>query len=128
MEQPVTLTLEDSARAPASAVVRVRRLSAATRAGRALRALAVLWLAALAAVPLPGLHFFLVPGFLVAGLVSAVVRARATVALDDASLSCPKCAAAVPVEPDTTGWPARLLCPPCGARLRLTPAGEPSAT
>lgn len=121
MQQPVTVTIEDSARAPTSMAVQVTPLSFGARFGRGLKALGLLWLAALGSIILPGLHFVLVPGFFIAGLVFFVLRSRGTVRLEVGAFPCPKCGVSVPIEPDTTGWPARCACPDCCARLKLTP-------
>lgn len=123
--QPVTITLQDSARAPSSGVVQVTPLSLGQRLFRAGKTLLLLWLVALACAPLPGLHFVLVPGFFVSGLVVAVLKVRAVVRVDERAVPCPKCGTLVPVEAGTVGWPARLLCPECSARLVLTPAQAP---
>lgn len=123
--QPVTITLQDSARAPTAAAVRVTPLSMGQRVFRAGKVLLVLWGLALACVPLVGLHFVLTPGFFVAGLVMAALKVRAVARLDERAVPCPKCSTPVPVEAGTMGWPAKLLCPECSARLVLTPAQAP---
>ncbi|GMU58836.1 MAG: hypothetical protein IT380_00245 [Myxococcales bacterium] len=121
MEQPVTVTIEDSARAPTTLSVQVSSLSWGARLGRGLKTLGALWLASIASILIPGLHFVLVPGFFVAGLVFLVLRVRGTVRLEPGSFPCPKCGVAVPIEDGTTGWPAKCACPDCCARLSLTP-------
>lgn len=121
MEQPVTIVLQDSARPPTTGAVKVSPLSAGARVGRTVKTLLILWAVALGCIPLPGLHFVLVPGFFIAGIVFAVLRSRASVVLDEKELACPKCGKPVPVEPGTTGWPAKLLCNECSSRLVLTP-------
>jgi DNA-directed RNA polymerase subunit RPC12/RpoP len=121
METPVTITVQDSEREPTAGVVRVSRLSVGARVARSLKVLAILWAVAVGCLPLPGLHFVLVPGFFVAGIVFAVERTRASVVVDDTELPCPKCGKRVPVEPGTTGWPVRVQCNECSARLMLTP-------
>jgi len=121
VEQAVTVTIEDSARAPTTMTVTVAPLSLGARLVRGLKYLGALWLAALGSVPLPGLHFLLVPGFFVAGVVFFVLRVKGRVRLAEGAFPCPKCAKPVPIEPDTAGWPARCACPDCCARLTLTP-------
>lgn len=121
MEQPVTIVIQDSAREPTTGALHVTPLSAGARAGRSLKTLLILWAVAIGCLPLAGLHFVLVPGFLVAGIVFAVLRSRATVVLDDKELTCPKCGKPVPVEKGTTGWPAKVQCNECSSRLLMTP-------
>jgi hypothetical protein len=121
MDQPVTVTIEDSARTPTTMTVRVTPRSLPSRLGRGLKALGMLWLAALGSVLLPGLHFVLVPGFFIAGLVFLVLRSRGSVKLEVGEFPCPKCGKPVPIDADTSGWPAKIACPDCCARLKLTP-------
>ena len=121
MEQPVTIVIQDSARQPTRGAVKVSPLSAGARVGRSIKTLLILWAVALGCIPLPGLHFVLVPGFFISGIVFAVLRSRASVVLDEKALTCPKCGKPVPVEAGTTGWPAKVLCNECSSRLVMTP-------
>ncbi len=127
MEQSVTITFEDSARAPVPGTLAVAALSVSARVVGALKLLALLWLCALAAVFIPILHFVLVPGLLLAGPVFALRRFGRTVQVTARELACPKCKRPVPIEEGATGWPVRLLCPECSARLALRPGEPPRA-
>lgn len=121
MEQPVTIVLQDSERQPTTGTLKVTHLSAGARAWRALKTLLILWVVALGCIPLPGLHFVLVPGFFISGIVFAVLRGRASVTLDEQVLTCPKCDKPVPVEKGTTGWPAKVMCNECSSRMVMSP-------
>ena len=71
---PVTLAVFGANPVPAMAVV--RRRSLASRLGRAGLGLAIAWLLAFPAIFLPVLHFVLVPGFVIGGVVLAAHRLR----------------------------------------------------
>jgi hypothetical protein len=100
LEVPVTLGVFGAHPVKALAIVRHRSL--ASRAGRAGLALGIAWLLALPAIFLPVLHFVLVPGLLVGGVVLAAMRLR-----EDRALAR-----------------VRGICPRCGAPLDLTPGGR----
>src|SRR5262245_27668130 len=100
IEVPITLEVFGAPPTPATATVRHRSL--ATRSGRAALGLAAAWLLAFPAIFFPVAHFVLVPGFLVGGLVLAVIRWRE----------------------DRTLVRVRGTCPRCGVALELTPEGR----
>jgi hypothetical protein len=99
-EVPVTLGVFGAT--PTKAVAIVHRRSLASRAGRAGLALGVAWLLAFPAIFLPVLHFVLVPGLVVGGVVLAAMRLRE----------------------DRTLARVRGVCPRCVAPLDLTPGGR----
>lgn len=111
---PIDLTIMDSQRAPSRVELAVEPIPFGRRALRALARLGGCWLAAVACVFVPLLHFVLVPAFLLLGPVLAWVGARATVTVKSDQVTCPRCALATPVQPGTTGWPLRLWCASCG--------------
>ncbi len=59
--------------------------------GRAWKALGLFWGLAVVTVFIPIAHFFLVPGFLIAGPIVAYSRYRAVEAVERASGECPTC-------------------------------------
>ncbi len=59
--------------------------------GRAWKALGLFWGLAIITVFIPLAHFFLVPGFLIAGPVVAYSRYRAKDVMESASGQCPTC-------------------------------------
>jgi len=71
---PVTLAVFGASPVPAVAFVQRRTL--VSRVGRAGLGLAVAWLLAFPAIFLPVLHFVLVPGLVIGGIVLAVHRMR----------------------------------------------------
>lgn len=66
-------------------------LSSPRRMKRALQFLGGFWAAALLSIPLPGLHFVLVPGFFLAGLGYFFVKLRETRRLSLQGTNCPSC-------------------------------------
>jgi hypothetical protein len=63
----------------------------AARAGRASLALLGLWAIAGVCIFIPGAHFVLVPGFLLAGLIAAAIRFGQDHSLVEVVGVCPRC-------------------------------------
>ncbi len=78
---------------PSTALVRLGILSPAERVRRAALALGVGLAAALIAIPIPLVHFLLVPGALIVGLLVAARRLREKEVFHDAEGRCPHCGA-----------------------------------
>jgi hypothetical protein len=115
---PVTLEVFGANPVPATAVVRHR--SIASRLGRAGVGLAIAWLLAFPAIFLPVLHFVLVPGFVIGGLVLAAVRLREDSTLARVEGTCPRCRAALDVTPGGRfRLPRSVQCPHCRNTLTL---------
>jgi hypothetical protein len=121
--------------APATrATVRLVSQNPGQRLVRALAALAACWVAAIVSVFFPVAHFFLVPGFLVLGVVLAVLRGRERERLLGVQGVCPRCH-----REQDFGRGGRqsgqtwVTCPGCFTRLRVTiepresPGANPSA-
>jgi len=116
----VSLPLEPS-HAPSRAELQVRPLSSHRRALRAGLAWGLCWAIALAFLPVPIVHFILVPAFLITGPVVAWKRFSKTVVVERGTLQCIRCRAPVPIEEPHFGWPVGLFCKACGVTLRLQP-------
>ena len=91
------------------------------RAARALKAGGVFWAVAAGCVFLPGLHFVLVPGFLLAGVIGGFRHLRDQEVVSRVHGHCPRCG----LEQDfaagnglTPSW--ELDCPACHNHLTLT--------
>jgi len=76
---------------PSPAVVDVTTASPGQRFARAARSAAVLWAFAVGFVFVPGLHFVLVPTFLILGLVAGLRQLRATEVVARVHGTCPRC-------------------------------------
>jgi hypothetical protein len=88
---------------------------------RAIAVLAACWAAAIVSVFFPVAHFFLVPGFVVLGVVLAVLRGRERERLLGIHGACPRCHR----EQDfgrggRQGGQTWVTCPECFTRLRVT--------
>ena len=117
----VALQIRDSAREPVVTQLELTDLALGKRVGRALSRLALLWVLAVCSVLVPLLHFVLVPGFFISGLVLAVLAFRDTVVLVSPRLVCPKCGLETDVEAGSTGWPLSLQCTHCGTTFFAKP-------
>jgi hypothetical protein len=108
--------------APAGrAVVTVMRPSPGQRLARGFRAAGLFWAVAAGCVFLPGLHFVLVPTFLVVGAAAGIRHVRDQEIVSRVHGACPRCG----VEQDFTAgnrltptW--SLDCPACHNTLTLT--------
>jgi hypothetical protein len=118
---PVTLTIFGAS--PVAAVAVVRRRSLASRLGRAGLGLAIAWLLAFPAIFLPVLHFVLVPGLVVGGVVLAAQRLREDRTLARVEGRCPRCGASVDATPGGRfRLPRSVQCIHCRNTLTLMAA------
>jgi hypothetical protein len=85
------ILIENDAGASCVGMLRIRKFSDKERWQRALAMLGIMWGLAVVAVFIPIAHFVLVPGFLVAGPVTAVLRYRAGELVEGATGECPTC-------------------------------------
>jgi hypothetical protein len=99
--------------------VRILSLPPSGRFARAGKTLALMWGLAIVSILVPGLHFILVPGFLIAGPVLAftVVRQRSVVLGGEGT--CPACGELVPISRGVEEWPQTDVCMRCQAFLRI---------
>jgi hypothetical protein len=119
----VRLSIVDSARPAVAAQLDVVLLSTVARVTRALRFLGTVWAFALLSVLVPLLHFVLVPGLLLLGLVAGALGFKSRVRAEAGSgVACPKCASGVQLEGARYGWPLRLDCRTCSAAISARPA------
>jgi hypothetical protein len=106
---------------PRRASVTVAHPSPGQRAVRGLKAGGIFWAVAAGCVFLPGLHFVLVPGFLLIGVVVGFRHLRDQEIVSRVHGACPRCG----IEQDlaagnrlTPSW--TLDCPVCHNHLTLT--------
>jgi hypothetical protein len=105
----------------AEATIRIRSFDRPGRIKRAAAGLAMWWGAAVASVFIPVAHFFLVPGFLIFGLVMFVRRLKTTDLVVAAHGTCPDCGAEQDL--DMLGpWDESrdVICRECHRPLHLT--------
>ena len=121
--EPASLTASLAAfgAPPSRATVTVVRLSPGRRLTRALKAGGLFWAIAAGCVFIPGLHFVLVPGFLVIGVATGFRHLRDQEIVWSVRGACPRCgleqvfAAGIRLTPS---W--SLDCPGCHTALALT--------
>ncbi|MBI5451628.1 MAG: hypothetical protein HY940_09765 [Gammaproteobacteria bacterium] len=115
--------LRDSKGGEAEACLQLTRFEPRERLQRAVRMLGICWGLALAAVFVPIVHFILVPGFLVAGVVMAIRRYRQPTEPNGLHGQCPGCQRAVVLRLEAgETLPQWKYCPECNAGLQLLPA------
>jgi hypothetical protein len=91
------------------------------RLARALAGLVGCWAAAIVSVFIPVAHFFLVPGFLVLGVVWAVARSRERQRLLGLRGTCPRCGRDEEFgRGERQGGQTWVTCPGCFTRLLVT--------
>jgi hypothetical protein len=121
---PVTLTIFGAS--PVAAVAVVRRRSLVSRLGRAALGLAIAWLLAFPAIFLPVLHFVLVPGLVIGGIVLAAHRLREDRTLARVEGTCPRCGVAFRAAPGGRfRLPRSVQCVYCKNTLILAAAVVP---
>ena len=99
--------------------VRVQRWDKKDRTARSARAWVVCWVAAIGAIFIPVLHFFLVPTLLLAGPVSAFFIAGQENVILGGEGTCPVCHAFLPLTRNALQFPISDICPACQAPLRI---------
>ena len=127
VELPVTLAVFGSP--PTSATATVLNQSVSQRLARTGGALGICWGLALAGLFIPVAHFILVPTFVFAGIVAAVLRAREDRRLLQVRGRCPRCGAEQQFKIGGRFAPQRSFdCPGCYNNLVMHVSAEPSAT
>ncbi len=112
--QPVALT---AARKRSAGEVRIEHWTRAQRLLRAAKRWGFLWALAVVSVLIPVAHFVLVPGFLVAGPISAVARYRQKSGVIRGEGPCPNCGARLTIEARADSWPFYESCQTCSERV-----------
>jgi hypothetical protein len=122
-ERPASLTIFGAS--PSPAVVTVTTASPGQRFVRAARSAAVLWAFAVGFVFVPGLHFVLVPTFLILGAVAGLRQLRGTEVVSGVHGTCPRCGREQDFTAGNRLAPSWTLdCPACHNTLTLTLESE----
>ena len=127
IDQGEPLVVEVTARdtQSGSATVYRQTLNRSQRRARAVKGLLICWGLALLSLPILFFHFFLVPMFLVAGLVLFALRMREEHLVLGAVVTCPACGEASKLGRQAEEWPLGMSCGPCGKQLELAVAANP---
>jgi hypothetical protein len=117
----LTLPLKGFGCAPTQAKVVVVRLTLRQRVARAGSVAGAGLLAALIALPIPLVHFVLVPGALVTGLTLGALRVRQREIFESAEAPCPFCGTAqrLGLAGRAFRLPRTVHCRHCGRELDL---------
>lgn len=97
-----------------------RDLSISERATRGLKTGGLLWLAAVFSVFVPILHFVLVPGFLLAGLIFGYASWHTRAELSHGEFVCPNCKRTNTLPRMGESFPYVTRCEGCSFTLTLT--------
>ncbi|HEY2824984.1 MAG TPA: hypothetical protein VGI83_05515 [Gemmatimonadales bacterium] len=118
-ERQAELTGYHDATAPATVVVAT--FDGAARWRRSIRGLLQCWGIAILCIFIPVAHFFLVPGFFIAGVVVFVRRRGQSVVVVSARGRCPDCSTEQAFDAPARWEPEFAVdCRQCHRRLRLT--------
>lgn len=124
--RPILIKNEDVA---SDGTLYLRAYDNRDRFKRAAKAWTGCWIAAVLCVPLIGLHWFLVPGFLIAGPIMAYKRYHALFTSEKASGVCPVCHNDVTISLEPKERPELWkYCPSCNSPLHLVDKNEATSS
>jgi hypothetical protein len=105
---------------PTSGEVIVEEYTPGQRRRRALKILAVWWGLAILFIPVPPIHFVVVPLFLVCGPIFATFARRQYSKIISGSAICPLCKKSFEVVKNTPRWPMDDVCTNCHQHVEIT--------
>ncbi len=111
---------------PTAGSIEIVNWTPAERRRRALRALGIAWGIGLFCVIIPLLHFVLVPGFFIAGIVAGLHYHRQLSILRGGEGICSDCAKEFRIEKSSHRFPLQELCEHCRATLTIELPAERS--
>ena len=115
-----SILIENDAGKTSPGTLRVMLLGKKDRWVRALKMLGIMWVLAVVTVFIPIAHFVLVPGFLLAGPVTAVMRFRVAEMTETAQGACPTCGQEMTVAMDPAArLPLWTYCTASNDPIRL---------
>ena len=122
-ERAIRLVSNRDERATTQGVIRVQSWSASERSRRAIQIGSLLAGLGLVSVILPILHFFLVPGFLIAAPIAAwsVLRQQSLVLGGEGP--CPDCGAPFQIGRNPERFPMDDVCTACRRRVQVQLCG-----
>ena len=123
--EPIVMKGNESASSVAE--LHTRTFTPGERMGRAGKLLGISWLLEVVTLFIPIAHFVLVPLFLIAGPVMAVMRYKSESVMEKAHGVCPECANTIDIELEPNDkLPKRTYCPVCSKPLQLMYHNNPS--
>lgn len=103
-----------------TAILHKKLFNKADRVKRGLQLTGIFWLVALCMLPIPVVHFTVLPSLLIAGPIAGFIRFRALEANEHVSGKCPVCKqeVSIPVEANEK-LPMHKYCPACDKPVQV---------
>lgn len=128
MERTIPLELTGQGDHHSTGQAILRQLDDATRWKRALRSAGIVFGIAVACLPIPPLHWFITPTFLIASVVLLVRRLGQGTVIGGGGGPCPQCGKAIELEVQTPHWPLETVCPHCRRSVVMRPVAPARPT
>jgi hypothetical protein len=122
MEERIKIQVETISGNPTSGEIMITKLSKNQRMKTAFKKLFFFGGIAIFSVFLPVLHFFLVPLFLILGIVFGVKSYRVDSCLVSGNGSCPHCKEGINFKSNDLVWPILVKCHKCSRDLNISMA------
>lgn len=116
MTQNIRLMTNDGVQCGEATRIDVTR---STRIKDGFRAGALFWGLAVCCIPIPLMHFILVPLNVVLGTLRAWDFWTSPQVFTEGHATCPRCQMKLEMERTPAKWPLKILCEGCGFQLRL---------
>lgn len=97
----------------------VRQYSSAERFLRVFKVIGIAWGVAVLFIFVPILHFFLVPLFLIGGLILGIMNGVEKGRVVSSHVNCANCEKEVSLKDQSDSWPKELRCGSCSVTLTL---------
>ena len=118
----VKATLKIDSNMNTNSEVAIIHLTKWERIVQALKILLLCWGIALLCVLIPGLHFILVPGGIILGIILFFKKIKLQEVLIQGPLICPECNLEFQAESTAFNWPKHEVCLHCGVEILLRKA------
>jgi hypothetical protein len=99
--------------------VQIEELTSGGRAVRAAKAMGICWAIAVFCILIPVLHFVLVPGFLLIGILMFIQQWGQKFYFVEGTIRCPSCQTELKPRAGAFDWPKREICNNCRADLTI---------
>ncbi len=84
----------------------------------------VFFVLAMVSVLIPGLHFILVPAFLIATIAAGLSSSRYSMNVIGGQVNCPHCKNPITLFAMPISWPLVFVCQKCASSVRLYPTSQ----
>jgi hypothetical protein len=121
IKNDVSVRIVGSNGAESRGTVSIEEFDEKTKIMRGLKTFAVFFGCALVAVFIPGLHFVLVPGLLIAGFGFGYSAFQKPSMVCGGKGVCPKCGAEFQIVRNPPNWPLKDVCAKCFENVKISP-------